>query len=80
MTELKLVIDDDVLSRARVRASELGTSVDDLVREYLTSLAGQDAERGRATRDLLEMSRAATSGRGGRRWTREELHDRPDLR
>lgn len=80
MANVTIVIDEDVLKRARIRALELGTSVNAMVREYLESFSGAVAERQRATRDLMEMSRAATSKRGGRRWTREELHERSDLR
>lgn len=47
-----------------------------------TSLADLEAssstpeEREQAVKTLLELSRKATSGSGGRRWTREELHER----
>jgi hypothetical protein len=51
-----------------------------LVREYLESFSGAAAERRQATRDLLEMSSAAASRHGGRRWTREEVHERKSLR
>lgn len=80
MSNLTIVVDDEVLKRARIRALEQGTSVNALVKEYLESFSGAAADRREATRKLLEMSRAAKSERGGRRWTREELHDRSDLR
>lgn len=80
MSNLTVAIDDEVLKRARLRATELGTSVNAMVREFLESFSGAGADRQRATQELLEMSEAATSERGGRRWTREELHDRPSLR
>ncbi|MGA2469182.1 MAG: DUF6364 family protein [Solirubrobacteraceae bacterium] len=75
MAKLTLVIDDDVLTRARIRAQEQGTSVDVLVREYIGSLAGEsDAERG-----LLEFiesaaSSEAGSGPDGRHWRRDDLY------
>ena len=37
---LTFSIDDDVLRLARLRAAALGTTVDQLVREYLERLAG----------------------------------------
>jgi len=40
MSNLTLTIDDDVLRRARIRALEQGTSVNALVREYLTDFVG----------------------------------------
>lgn len=80
MSNLTIVVDDEVLKRARIRAMEQGTSVNALLREYLESFSGAAEERRQATRSLVERSRAATSRRGGRRWTREELHDRPRIR
>lgn len=80
MSNLTVVIDDEVLKRARIRATELGTSVNAMVREFLESFSAATADRQRATRELLRMSEAVMSKRGGRRWTREELHDRSSLR
>jgi plasmid stability protein len=80
MSNLTIVVEDEVLKRARIRAMEQGTSVNALLREYLESFSGTASERRQASRDLVERSRAATSKRGGRRWTREELHDRSSLR
>lgn len=75
MANLTIVVDEEVLKSARARAYELGTSVNAMVREYLESFSGATAERQRATRELLEMSRAATSKRGGRYLPREEFYD-----
>lgn len=77
MTNLTLSIDEKLLRRARVRAVEEGTTVNAVVRGYLEGYAGRDASataRSRFVR-LAEASRAR-SGRSGRRWTRDELHDR----
>lgn len=76
MSNLTITVDEEVLKRARVRALEQGTSVNALLRVYLETFAGASSERRQATRDLLERSERAQSARGGRRWTREELHDR----
>ncbi len=77
---LTITIDDELLRRARIRALSQGTSVNAVLREFLTSYAGSDVEavaRGR----LAERARrsAASSGSGGRTWTREDLYaDRLD--
>ena len=42
MANLTLMIDDDLLRRARIRALERGTSVNALVRDYLRRFAGRD--------------------------------------
>jgi hypothetical protein len=74
MANLTLVIDDELLLRARKRALEQGTSVNALVRGYLESYAGRD---GAGAAMLAFVEHAAAAGvRSERGWTREELHER----
>ena len=77
MANLTLTIDDAVLRRARMRALELGTSVNALVRDYLISFADSSTAREAidAFLDLAARARAS-SGASGRSWTRDELHER----
>lgn len=77
MANLTLTIDDEILAKARIRALEEGSSVNALVREYLASYADLEAGR-RAIDEYLEItaSAGASSGPGGRSWTRDELHER----
>ena len=81
MANLTLTIDESTLRRARIRALEAGTSVNALVRDYLARYAGtsQSAAASRAFLALTE-NLEASSGPGGRTWTRDELYDRPNLR
>lgn len=44
MANPNITIDDDLLRRARIRALEQGTSVNAILREYLTAFAGADGE------------------------------------
>lgn len=75
MANLTLVIDEDVLQRARVRALQQGTSVNALVRAYLTRVAGEsEASQGMA--EFFASVTDAGASSGGRTWTRDELHDR----
>ncbi len=75
MANLTLAIDDDVLKRARIKALEQGTSVNALVRDYLTELAGEsEAAAGMAA--FLAAVSGTGAGSGGRNWTRDELYDR----
>lgn len=82
MTNLTIVVDEQVLRRARFRALEQGTSVNAVLRAYLEAYAGADSVARQALDRFLERAERATSGSGpeGRRWTREELHDRAGLR
>ncbi len=76
MANLTLAVDDQLLRRARLRALEQGTSVNALLRDHLEAFAGARNARRQAVSELLEMSTQAESRRGGREWTRDELHDR----
>lgn len=76
MSSLTLTIDEELLRRARIRALELGTSVNALVREWLEGFAEADDEF-RATEDFISLARRsqASSGHAGRTWTRDQLYD-----
>jgi hypothetical protein len=76
MAKLTISIAEDLLERAQIRALERGRSIEALLREHLESYAGKKTARERAVRTLYEIADRAASGSGGRRWTREELHER----
>ena len=73
---LTIVVDDDTLKHARIRAIQENTSVNAVVREYLTAYAGAQRLRAQACERLLALSRSCESGRGGATWTRDDLHER----
>jgi antitoxin component of RelBE/YafQ-DinJ toxin-antitoxin module len=76
---LTLSIDDEVVLRARRRAETLGTSVNQLIREYLEQLAGKTDPN----LDAAEFERLSNLAEGNRRgWTfnREEAHERKSCR
>ena len=76
MANLTLSIPDEVLRQARIEALKRGTSVNELVRTYLASLAGSD-ERIRAAMDRVLESSARYHGRiRGGRFRREDVYDR----
>lgn len=76
MANLTITVDDETLQRARLRALEQGTSVNALLREQLEAFAGGRSAREAAVEALLDLSRRSESRRGGRTWTRDELHER----
>jgi hypothetical protein len=81
MANLTITVDRQTLSRARIRALEDGTSVNAILRDYLERYAGG----GEGSAALAEFARLATaseasSGPGGRSWTRDEIHERTGLR
>ena len=76
MANLTIALDDDLLRKARVRAAELGTSVNAVLREQLAAFAGEGVTRRTAVTALLELARGARAGSGGRKWRRADLHER----
>ncbi len=72
-------MDEKVLAVVRRRAAEQNSTVNGLVREYLTNLAEQENRAALARAKLQELS-AQSKGRIGKRtWTRDDLHDRQSV-
>ena len=76
MANLTIAIDDELLRKARVRAAELATSVNAVLRDHLEEWTGVRDERRRAVARLLKAARRSKASSGGRTWTRDELHER----
>jgi len=72
---ITLSVDDEVIHRARRRADVLGTSVNQLVREYLEQLAGKTDPNEDAV-EFEKLSRQAQGNSSGWKFNREELHER----
>jgi hypothetical protein len=76
--KVTLRIDDEVVKRARESARQRGTTLNQLIHDYLTELA---ADRTDELIGELEHLWATSGGNSeGRRWTREEIHDRSRFR
>ena len=76
MANLTITLDDEILRRARLRALEQDTSVNTILRDYLEAYAAVGSTWDQATEEILRLSSRSKSGRGDRRWTRDELHER----
>ena len=76
---LTLQLDTEVIRRARIVAAKRGTSISALAATQLTELVNED-ERAEQARERAEAILRKPVSRGGRSWTREELHDRETLR
>ncbi len=76
MRNITLSVDDDVLATVRRHAAERNSSVNALVREYLTSLAAHEDQARRARARLKRLSKQSQGRLGKKTWTRDELHDR----
>lgn len=73
---ITLSVDEQVLAAARRHAAERNSSVNALVREYLTNLAQHDDRARQARARLRKLSKQSEGRLGKKTWTREELHDR----
>ncbi len=80
MANLTLSIEDETLHEARKYALEHRTTVNQLVREYLSGLTGLQERRRIARERLLAAMDKGLVDLGGRRLKREELYDRAALR
>lgn len=70
-----LSIEDDVMREARRRAEAMGTSVNQIVRDYLAQFAGL-ADPTALAREFEQLSRVAKGNSRGWKFNREELHER----
>ena len=72
---ITLSVDDEVIHRARQQAEALGTSVNQLVRDYLEQLAGTSDREANAA-EFERLSRIAPGNSRGWKFNREEIHER----
>jgi uncharacterized protein DUF6364 len=73
-----LSIDDQTLARARQLAQQRGTSLNQMIRDYLESLTASDPSQ--AVEQLRRLWNEEEGDSGDWKWNREEIHDRPVLR
>jgi hypothetical protein len=76
MANLTIVVDDEILRRARIRAAEQGTSVNAALAAYLAHFAGATTVSDAMTA-FLEIVDGADAGSGsqGRTWRRNDLYE-----
>ena len=72
---LTLSLDDKVVAEARKSAAALGLSLNQAVRDYLTSLAGRSSADDEIA-EVRRLSELAYGDRAGWRFDRDELHQR----
>ena len=71
-----LVVDEDLLLAARKVALDQRTSVNQLVREYLTALVEDPSRRRLARARLKKTFETGLVDVGDRNWSRDDLYDR----
>ena len=76
MKNITLSIDEDVVRTVRRYAVERGSTVNALVREFLTGIANREDRARKARQRIRQLSQQSTARVGSISWTREELHER----
>jgi hypothetical protein len=70
---ITLSVDEKLVQRARKRAEAMGKSLNQVVREHLQKLAGEDDTE----RDMAELRRLSGTGdSNGWVWNRDEIYER----
>ena len=70
-----LSLDDELIKQARRKADALGTSVNQLVRDYLSSFVGRPNCQ-RAAAEFEDLSQNSQGNSRGWKFDREQLHER----
>lgn len=76
MKNITLSLDDELLASARLYAARRGTTVNSLVREYLTQVATGDSRIAKAKAEIRAVSGSRGLAVGDRGWRRDDLHER----
>jgi hypothetical protein len=70
-----LSLDDEVVVEARRRAEAMGTSVNQLVREYLEQFTGKSDPKA-DVQEFLRLSELSQGDSRGWKFDRDEIHER----
>lgn len=76
MKNITLSVDDAVLDKVRRIAADRKTTVNALVREYLTSVASREDRWAEAVRQMEVLAAQSKMTVGSRNWTRDDIHER----
>ena len=76
MKNITLSVDEDVLAAVRRYATEHGSSVNALVRAFLSDISRRQDRANEARQRVREMSRKSKARIGSATWSRNELHER----
>jgi len=76
MKNITLSVDEKVLAAVRRYSAERESSVNALVREFLTGIAKQHDRARSARARMRELSAKSTGRLGTKTWTRDQLHER----
>ena len=73
---ITLTVDEEVLEKVREYAAQRRTSVNALVRQYLSQIVAKERAADDAREALLALARRKTGNMGSQKWDRGALYDR----
>jgi len=77
MGKLAINLDDETLAKAQEVAGSRNTTIDEMVEDFVKSVAQQSkADREKAVESLVESFKRLSRSIGPRTWTREDLYER----
>jgi len=77
MPNITLNVDEETIKKVRKVAVDKNTTLTEMVREYLKSIAEGDLPvRERTVRELQACFKSLSRDMGKRKWTRDQLHER----
>ncbi len=76
MKNITLSVDEAILDKVRRIAADQKTTVNALVREYLTSVALREDRWAEAVRQMEALAAKSTMVVGSRDWSRDDIHER----
>ena len=76
MKNITLTVEETSLRAVRRYAAEHNTSVNALVRDFLTQIANRENRAKKARRRIRELSDRSGARIGRKSWSRDELHAR----
>ena len=72
---ITLSVEDEVVRRARHTAQRMGTSLNQIIRDYLEELAGRSSAED-DVREVRELSTRSDGHSRGWKFDRQEIHER----
>jgi len=72
---ITLSVEDEVVRRARHTAQSMGTSLNQIIRDYLEELAGRSSAED-DVREVRELSTRSDGHSRGWKFDRQEIHER----
>ena len=75
VANVTIALEASLLRRARIKALEEGTSLNAVLRERVEEYVSRTSPANTAKQTLLRLA-AASKARGGRKVSREEMHER----